>query len=163
VVGGGGSGDLDLEVIGERVEARTGAGAISCIRALQGGDAETGDGDIVLTVVGPTRATVKKGTGRIEVGAARGGFIGSTAGGDLRIKAAPHDDWRLSSGSGSIRIELPKSARFEVDATTDSGEVLINRDDIERPNASVRNLRQKVNGGGKRIELHTESGKIVIK
>ena len=162
VIAEAGSGNLDLEVIGERVEARTGAGAISCIRALQGGDAETGDGDIVLTVVGPTRATVKNGTGRIEVGAARGGFIGSTAGGDLRIKAAPHDDWRLSSISGSIRVELPKSARFEVDATTNSGEVLINRDDIERPNASVRNVRQKVNGGGKRIELHTESGKIVI-
>jgi hypothetical protein len=33
---------------------------------------------------------------------------------------------------------------------------------MERPNASVRNLRQKVNGGGKRIEAHTESGNIVI-
>jgi len=156
------SGDLDLEVIGARVEARTGAGAISCIRALQGVDAETGDGDIVLMVVGPSRATVKKGTGRIEVGAARGGLIGSTAGGDLRVKATPHDDWRLSSVSGSIRVELPLAARFEVDATTNSGEVLINRDDIERPNASVRNFRQKVNGGGKRIEAQTESGKIVI-
>jgi len=157
------SGDLDLEVIGARVEARTGAGAISCIRALQGVDAETGDGDIVLMVVGPSKATVKKGTGRIEVGAARGGLVGSTDGGDLRVKATPHDDWRLSSVSGSIRVELPPAARFEVNATTNSGEVLINRDDIERPNASVRNLRQKVNGGGKRIEARTESGKIVIR
>jgi DUF4097 and DUF4098 domain-containing protein YvlB len=157
------SGNLDLEVIGARVEARTGAGAISCIRALQGVDAETGDGDIVLMVVGPSKATVKKGTGRIEVGAARGGLIGSTAGGDLRVKATPHDDWRLSSVSGSIRVELPQAAKFEVDATTSSGEVLINRDDIDRPNASVRTLRQKVNGGGKRIEAHTESGNIVIR
>src|SRR5215470_2229546 len=156
------SGNLDLEVIGARVEARTGAGAISCIRALQGVDAETGDGDIVLMVVGPSKATVKKGNGRIEVGAARGGLVGSTDGGDLRVKATPHDDWRLSSVSGSIRVELPQAARFDVDATTNSGEVLINRDDIERPNASVRNFRQKVNGGGKRIEAHTESGKIVI-
>src|SRR5215468_1405728 len=157
------SGDLDLEVIGARVEARTGAGAISCIRALQGVDAETGDGGIVLMVVGASRATVKKGTGRVEVGAARGGLVGSTARGDLRVKATPHDDWRLSSVSGSIRVELPPAARFEVDATTNSGEVLINRDDIERPNASVRNLRQKVNGGGNRIEAHTESGKIIIR
>jgi hypothetical protein len=157
------SGNLDLEVIGARVEARTGAGAISCIRALQGVDAETGDGDIVLIVVGPSKATVKKGTGRIEVGAARGGFIGSTVGGNLRVKAAPHDDWRLSSVSGNIRVELPQAAKFDVDATTSSGEVLINRDDMERPNASVRNLRQKVNGGGNRIEAHTESGNIVIR
>ena len=158
-----GSGNIDIHVIGAHVEAKTGDGAISCSRALQGVDAETGDGDIVLMVVGPSKATVKKGTGRIEVGGARGGFIGSTAGGDLRVKAAPHDDWRLSSVSGSIRVELPPAARFEVNATTNSGEVLINRDDIERPNASVRNLRQKVNGGGKRIEARTESGKIVIR
>jgi hypothetical protein len=158
-----GSGNLDLEVIGAHAEARTGDGDISCTRALQGVDAETGDGDIVLMVVGPSKAMVKKGTGRIEVGAARGGLVGSTDGGDLRVKATPHDDWRLSSVSGSIRIELPPPARFEVDATTKSGEVLINRDDIERPNASVRNLRQKVNGGGKRIEARTESGKIVIR
>jgi len=157
------SGNLDLEVIGDHVDAKTGAGAISCARALQGVDAETGDGDIVLMVVGPSKATVKKGTGRIEVGAARGGLIGSTDAGDLRVKATPHDDWRLSSVSGSVRVELPPAAKFEVDATTDSGEVLINRDDIERPNAGVRNLRQKVNGGGKRIEAHTESGKIVIR
>jgi len=157
------SGDLDLEVIGAHVEARTGAGAISCARALQGVDAETGDGDIVLMVVGPSKATVKKGTGRIEVEAARGGLISSTAIGDLRVKSTPHDDWRLSSVSGSIRVELPRTAKFEVDATTDSSEVLINRDDMEIPNASVRNLRQKVNGGGNRIEAHTESGNIVIR
>jgi hypothetical protein len=158
-----GSGNLDLEVIGAHVEARTGDGAISCSRALQGVEAETGDGDIVLTVVGPSKATVKKGIGRIEVGGARGGFSGSTAGGELHIKAAPHDDWLLSSVSGGIRVELPPKARFEIDATTNSGEVMIKRDDMESPNASVRNLHQKVNGGGRRIEAHTESGKIVIR
>ncbi|MBO0724518.1 MAG: DUF4097 family beta strand repeat protein [Blastocatellia bacterium] len=157
-----GSGNLDLEVIGAHVEARTGDGAISCIRALQGVEAETGDGDIVLMVVGPSTATVKKGTGRIEVGGARGGFTGSTDGGDLRVKAAPHDDWRLTSVSGNIRVELPQAARFEVEAMTGSGAVLINRDDMEKPEAGVHNLHQKVNGGGKRIEARTESGKIVI-
>ena len=33
--------------------------------------AETGDGDVTLIVVGPSTATVKKGSGRIDVGAAR--------------------------------------------------------------------------------------------
>lgn len=158
-----GSGNLDIEVIGERVEARTGDGNISCIRAAQGANAETGSGDIVLMVVGPSNASVKKGTGRIEVGGARGSFIGSTTEGDLNVKALPHDDWRLSSDSGAIRVEIPPAARFEVDATTNVGEVLINRDDIEWPKAELRHLNQKVNGGGKRIEMHTNSGKIVIR
>jgi len=34
---------------------------------------------------------------------------------------------------------------------------------VEQDGNHVRNLCQKVNGGGKRIEAHTESGKIVIR
>jgi DUF4097 and DUF4098 domain-containing protein YvlB len=158
-----GSGNLSVEVIGERVEATTGNGNISCIRAFQGARAETGDGDIVLMVVGPSMANVKKGTGRIDVGGARGSFRGSTSGGDLHVRALPHDDWWLSSDSGNIRIELPPKARFQVDAITNIGEVLINRDDIENPSVGVRLLHQKVNGGGKHIEVHTDSGKIIIR
>jgi len=158
-----GSGNLDLEVIGERIEARTGSGNISCIRAVQGASVETEDGDIVLMVVGPSQANVKRGTGRIDVAGARGSFTGSTTEGDLHVKAMLHDNWRLTSASGNIRVELPTAARFEVDATTNFGEVLIDRDDIERPDAGVRQFHRKVNGGGKRIDVRTESGKIVIR
>ena len=62
----------------------------------------------------------------------------------------------------AIHVEIPRAARFEVDATTNVGEVLINRDDIERPKAEVRHLNQKVNGGGRRIEMHTNSARIVL-
>src|SRR5579864_58905 len=72
------SGNLDLQVIGEHVEAKAGRGNISCTRVAQGVSAETGDGDITLVVVGPSTATVKKGSGRIDVGGARGSFLGST-------------------------------------------------------------------------------------
>jgi DUF4097 and DUF4098 domain-containing protein YvlB len=158
-----GAGDLALEVIGEHVQARTGDGNISCIRAFQGASAETGAGDIVLRVVGPSTAIVKNGTGRIDVGGARGHFRGSTSRGDLHIKAMPHDNWWLNSASGNIRIELPPGARFDVDAATKVGEILVDRVDIQRSNAEVHSLYQKVNGGGKRVELRTDSGKIVIR
>ncbi|HMG33185.1 MAG TPA: DUF4097 family beta strand repeat-containing protein [Blastocatellia bacterium] len=163
VVAKTGLGNLDLEVIGERVEAKTGNGNISCIRAVQGVSAETEDGDIVLVVVGPSNATVKTGIGRIEVTGAKGSLLGSTVKGDLQVKAMLYDDWRLSSASGNIRVELPPATRFEVDATTNFGEVLIDRDDIEKPSTKVRYFQQKVNGGGKRIEVRTDSGKIVIR
>jgi hypothetical protein len=156
-------GNLDIEVIGERVEARTGSGNISCVRVAQGVSAETEDGDIVLMVVGTSTATVKKGAGRIEVGGARGNFTGSTDGGDLHVKASPHEDWDLKSATGSVRIELPPAARFEADATTNSGEIQISRDDMERPDKAARFFHQKVNGGGKQINAHTDSGKIVIR
>lgn len=130
---------------------------------FKGVSAETENGDIVLMVVGPSKAIVKKGSGRIDVGGARGSLTGLTSGGDVQVKAMPHDDWRLSSASGNIRIELPPAASFEVDATTNvASGVLINRNDIEKPDIAVRHLHQKVNGGGKRVEVRTESGKIII-
>jgi Putative adhesin len=156
------TGNLDLEVIGERVEAKTGNGNISCTRLAQGITAETGDGDITLMVVGPSMATVKSGPGRIDAGGVRGTFVASTSGGDLHVKAVPHDDWQLNSASGNIRFELPPAAKFELDASTNSGEFQVNRDDIARPPSDVRHLHQQVNGGGRRIQAHTGSGKIVI-
>jgi len=158
-----GAGNLALEVIGERVHAKTGNGNISCIRAFQGASAETGAGDIVLMVVGPSTAIVKDGTGRIDVGGARGSFKGSTLRGDLHIKAMPHDDWWLNSSSGNIRIEVPPSTRFCVDAATKVGEILVDRTDIQRSNSELHSLYQKVNGGGKRMELRTDTGNIVIR
>jgi hypothetical protein len=158
-----GSGDLDLEVIGERAEARTGDGNITCIRLVEGANAVTEKGDIVFMVVGPSQANVKTGNGRIDVGGARGTLSGSTAGGDLHVKAIPHGDWQLNSVSGNIRVELPPAARFEVDATTEFGEVLVDRDDMERSEGEVHRLHQRVNGGGKRIEVHNETGNIAIR
>jgi putative adhesin len=157
-----GSGNLDLQVIGERVEARTGRGDISCLRVAQGLSAETGEGDISLNVVGPSHAMVKRGPGRIDAGGVMGTLVASTDAGDLHVKAAPRDDWQLSSVSGRVRVELPPRARFELDLDTTAGEVDVQRDDIEVPGAKVRRFHQKVNGGGKHVIVRAENGKIII-
>jgi DUF4097 and DUF4098 domain-containing protein YvlB len=157
------AGNLDLQVIGGRAEAKARSGNISCARAAQGVTAETEDGDITLMVVGPSTASVKKGSGRIEVGGARGSFGGSTDGGDVHVKAVPHDDWQISSRSGNIRIELPPAARFELDASTKTGQLQVDRDDLGKPDAGAHGIHQTVNGGRKQIEVHTESGRIAIR
>jgi hypothetical protein len=157
-----GTGNLDLQVIGGQVEARTGRGNILCSRAAQGVSAGTGEGDISLMVVGPSTATVKGGTGRIDAGGVRGTLVASTDAGDLHVKAVLHDDWQLTSVSGSIRVELPPAARFDIDVSTNSGEVLINRDDLEKPAAGIHQFHQRVNGGGKHVVACTESGRVVI-
>ncbi len=161
--GQAGSGNIDLQVIGEHAEAKTGAGNISCERIPQGVSAETGDGDITLMITGPSAAIVRKGTGRIEVGGSRGSMIASTADGDLHVKAIPHEDWKLTSSSGTIRLDLPQMAKVNLDASTGAGEFQIERDDIAKPQPGSRRVSQEVNGGGKRIEVHTESGRIVIR
>jgi len=156
-------GNLEIQVIGEHVEAKVGAGNISCTRIRQGVSAETEDGDITLMVVGPSSAKVKNGRGRIDVGGARGSLIASTAEGDLRVKAIPHDEWQITSVSGNIRLEFPPAAKLELAASTSAGEFQIDRDDMTKPAPGLHRFEQKVNGGGKRIEAHTGSGKIVIR
>jgi len=158
-----GTGNLDLRVISGRIAARTVNGNISCIRAVQGATAEAENGNIVLMVVGPSEANVTRGVGTIDVGGARGSFKGSTTAGELHMKAALRGDWRLSSRSGNVHIELPPAAAFEVDATTDSGRILIDHSNMERPNADLRHLHRSMNGGGKHIEVRTRSGEIVIR
>ena len=158
-----GTGNLDLQVIGGRVDAVAGSGNISCTRVPEGVSAETGDGDITLAVVGPSKAIVKKGAGRIDVAGARDSLVGETDLGNIHVKAVPHKDWLLNSASGAIHIELPPAARVDLDVSTKTGELLIDREDIVRPVHNVQEFHQTINGGGRRIAVHTESGKIAIR
>ncbi len=158
-----GIGNLDIQVVGDHVEAEAAVGNISCTRLPRGVRAQTGEGDITLMIVGPSTATIERGNGRIEVGGAKGSLVGSTNGGDLHVKAAPHEDWKLSSVSGRVLLELPPAASFELEASTKSGELQFNRDELARSDSSVLQFHQSFNGGGKRISVHTESGTIALR
>lgn len=158
-----GSGDISLQVIGEHAEVITGSGNIFCERIPRGVSAETGDGDISLMVVGPSSASVRRGKGRIEIGGARGNITGVTAEGDLHVKAIPRDQWHLSSSSGNIRLELPPSSGFDLDTSTDTGQLQLDRDDLRRANGGNSHFHQSVHGGGARIYAHTVSGNIAVR
>jgi hypothetical protein len=162
VVASAQTGNVSCEVVGGRIEVRTGAGNIECRRALQGIDAETGSGEIALAVVGSSVAVVRGGVGRIDIAGARGPLFASTSAGDLHVKAVPHEDWQLSSSSGTIRIELPPGAGFDLDAATGFGDVVIRREDLKKPDAEFRRITQRANAGGKRIEIRSDDGDIVI-
>lgn len=162
VVAHAAAGDLDIEVIGDHVEATTGRGNIACQRLARGVKAETGDGDISLMVVGPAEAKVKQGAGRIDAGGVWGTLVASTDAGDLHVKAVARDNWQLSSVSGSIRVELPPGSGFELDAMTKAGEIVVGRDDLLKPAPGAHQLTQRANGGGKRIEARSQSGRISV-
>jgi len=141
------TGNLSFEVVGGRIEAHTGLGNITCLRAPRGIDAETQDGDISLAVVGTSNAVVKDGNGRMDVGGAQSGLLASTNAGDLHVKAVPHEDWQLSSKSGTVRVELPPDFSFDLDAVSNSGDVVIMRNDLDKPPIGDRRLKRRANGG----------------
>ena len=157
-----GAGDIEARYVRFAVlRASTGKGNISCIRNFQV-DARTDAGNITLMENGDSKAVVKAGHGRIEVGGARGAVEASTESGPLHIKAALSGDWQLKSGSGSILVELPPQAKFEIDANSDSGEIVAERDDMQKSDAEIHHLHQQVNGGGKRITARSVRGSISI-
>jgi len=155
-------GDIDVSYVRfAPVYAKTGKGNISATR-LFGVNAETGDGNIVVMEAGSSRARIVQGHGRIEAGGMRGYFSGSTSGGDIHVKAVPHENWEIKSVSGSIRVELPENAKFTIDASTESGEISVERSGVGDPAGTVRQIARAINGGGKLIQLHTTKGNIVI-
>jgi len=143
------------------LRASTGKGNVSCTRCFEV-NAETGDGNITVEESGNSTAVVKTGRGKIEIGGARGTVNGSTASGQLHVKAVLWNDWSLQSNSGPIRIELPPKAKFDLEAKSESGQILVGRDDMEDSQDDSHHLQQQVNGGGKHIAAHSVKGSIYI-
>lgn len=154
-------GDIDVMYLRSWLQVMTGKGNISCSRTTHV-QAETGDGNIILTEDGPSKAVVRSGPGKIEVSGARGSFQGSTDRGSLHIKAVLHDHWQLESKSGNIQIHLPAKSAFDLDASTDLGVISIGRDELQQPEPPASHIHQQANGGGKRIVAHSTRGNIFI-
>lgn len=157
-----GKGNVEVQMIGEHVDADVVSGNISGERLPKGITSETRDGDITLMVVGPSTATVVKGIGRIDVGGARGSLVLATDAGDLHVAAVAHDDWKLNSASGTIRLDLPPVVNVALNASTDSGKLQFERDDIPNTGDKLRRVDGHPNSE-KHIDVHSGSGTIVIR
>lgn len=159
-----GNGDIKVTFITKTLEATTGKGNIDVLRVGAGAKVETGSGSIDLKDVGPgSVATVKKGNGRIELDGARGSFVATTDAGELHARGMIFDSWDLNSTSGDIRLLVAAESKFDLDAVTRSGQLMVENEDAGKPrDADERECHQKVNGGGKPVRVHTESGSILI-
>jgi DUF4097 and DUF4098 domain-containing protein YvlB len=159
-----GSGDVSGLYITNDLEAKTGRGDIDVIRVGTAAKVETGSGNISMKDIGPgSVATIKKGTGRVEVDGISGSFTGSTDAGELWVAGGVFDGWDLKSGAGDIHIRTGGEYGFEIDAATSSGRLSIENEDLEKPkDADARSCHQKVNGGGKLVRARSVSGTIFI-
>jgi hypothetical protein len=158
-----GSGDIKTAYITTTLEARTGNGNIDVVRVGAAARVETGAGNISLREIGPgSIAAVKQGTGRIELDGISGSFTGTTVAGELDVKGAAYGDWDLRSMSGNIRVGVAKEFKYEIDAATSTGQIIMHNEDVEGCGASARTCHEKVNGGGKVVRARTKSGNISI-
>jgi DUF4097 and DUF4098 domain-containing protein YvlB len=124
---------------------------------------KTGSGSVVVSQASGGQVEASSGSGSIDLSGLRGGVRASTSSGTLRVQGEQTSDWRLSSSSGSVTIELSGKPAFSLDAHSSSGRI-----DTQYPITVVglvdrRELRGTVNGGGPLLQVRTSSGGIRIR
>ena len=155
-----GSMDLDTQDGSVRVEEVTGA--------LM---ARTGDGNVDVRKL-DGQAEVHTGDGTVGLDGVLTGVKVETRDGGVDVTARPgsrtESDWEVTTGDGSVRVEVPQGFGAEVDARTGDGRVRVDSlTDTAGAKQDEREDRDSVTGrlggGGKALRLRTSSGSITVK
>jgi DUF4097 and DUF4098 domain-containing protein YvlB len=106
---------------------------------------------------------ISTGSGDVEMKGVRGGAKVTTGSGSINAQGDPIGDWRLHSGSGSVSVDFPPQAAFNLIARTSSGNIETSHEISVQGKISPRELQGKVGAGGPLVELSTSSGAIQIR
>jgi hypothetical protein len=99
--------------------------------------------------------------------AAAGGLLAKTSGGDIEATFTGElaEDCSLGSSGGDIVVRVPRTAGFQLDASTSGGDVKAAglTLTIEQGGLGKSKLAGAVNAGGPKLKLRTSGGDIVIR
>jgi len=163
-----GDGSVDVDGITGRIDVFTGDGSIHGTRL--GGELKlaTGDGSIRISEASGT-LNAQTGDGSVDVEGAMTGVIVHTGDGTVRLVAAPgsepKDDWSISTGDGSVTLDLPDAFNADLDARTGDGRIAV--EDIAVAGVtgkmSRNNLRGQLGSGGRSLRIRTGDGSITLR
>jgi len=161
-----GSGDLRLSHLTGHVEAHTGSGNIEAGSIAGPITAEAGSGDIRLEEKTDGEVNAHTGSGNIEINGISGGLRADAGSGDVTVEGAQAGNWEIRTRSGNVRLRLPPEARFNLEARTTSGTVIVDPSITMTVQGRVEESRRfisgAVHGGGPLINVHTGSGDIHV-
>jgi hypothetical protein len=167
-------GPLELGEIGGTLVASTGAGDIFVRAARGGGMVNTAGGMVRVDHAGKAMNLTSLG-GDIIVARAGAAIMADTKSGDITVTAdgaLRKGRFMLKTAKGNIALNLPANFGADVDATVLTTEIdgemirsefpglSITRDQFEGK-TRIR-ATGKINGGGERIELLADGGRILI-
>jgi len=196
------SGDVTCTEIGGFLNLNTVSGDITVEKAVDGVDLNAVSGDIkVDQVAGDTE--VKTVSGEIEIGQLEGSVEATSVSGDIRlgdvsqayrVKVStlsgdkvstlsgdveysgdlnPKGIYSLKTHSGNLAMWLPSGSRFDLEASTFSGNIQsdfeitmsgeISSKKIKGQVNGAKKIKGQVNGGGAELALKTFSGDIKLK
>lgn len=180
-----GDGSITLKRLSGNIDVRTDDGSIRISEVTGELTARTGDGTI--------RAEEFEGAADIETGDGSVGIDGvlrrlrlDTQDGSVQVKlragSAMESDWSLTTGDGSMRIELPEGFNAELDAASGDGRVVIDevrstgtkaekqeqadkadQTEEERAERRRRSARLTLGSGGKMLMLRSGDGTITVR
>jgi DUF4097 and DUF4098 domain-containing protein YvlB len=158
-----GSGDIVVNQVGRYLSASSGSGDLRAHGINGPAELGTGSGDIELEQDAPGDVKAKTGSGTVKIRGLNGSLTARSGSGDIQADGRLVGGGNLASGSGTIKLRLPPDARFNLEASTGSGDIHVNFPGAPRQgDASRHHLTASINGGGATIEARTGSGDIEI-
>ena len=145
-----GDGSIDGRELGGSVKVHTGDGSIKMVGVNGTLDADTGDGSI--NAEGKfSSVRARSGDGSVTVHATAG--------------SSASDEWTISTGDGSVLLEVPDGFGGELDAHTGDGGIDVH--DVTLSNVTGRISRDTVRGrlgnGGAAVKVRTGDGTITLR
>ncbi|MGH9596551.1 MAG: DUF4097 family beta strand repeat-containing protein, partial [Edaphobacter sp.] len=112
--------------------------------------------------IGPGDVKAETVSGSIRLKGVAGALKAGTGSGDSDVQGHPTSDWKLTTGSGSVRLAVG-NAHFNLDADTGSGGINVSQPITMQGSLNRHHVSGPVNGGGPTIRVSTGSGDIQIK
>jgi DUF4097 and DUF4098 domain-containing protein YvlB len=150
-----GSGNVDDDGVGVNARLNTGSGNIHAKGLSESFSVETGSGNIFAEQTGSGDVKANTGSGNIELRNVSGGLKAQTGSGDIKVGG------RLETGSGSVEL-WSNSTPLTLEASTGSGTIHVEGNDMDTSHSDKHNLSAKVHGGGPTVRVETGSGDIRV-
>jgi len=171
IVARSGDGSISVRRVAGRLDLDTGDGSIRVEEVAGALVARTGDGDVIGKKM-DGQAEIHTGDGVVGLDGLLTGLTVETRDGAVEVTARPgsrtDSDWDVTTGDGSVRLEVPEGFGAEVDARTGDGRVRVDSiTDTPEAKKDERGERESVIGrlgsGGKSLRIRTSSGSITVK
>jgi hypothetical protein len=160
-----GDGEVRLEELRGRLQIHTGDGQVRASNLRGDLSLESGDGGIeALGLEGRLSGTTGDGHMRVQ-----GRFESlrlHSGDGPVEVEVDPGsevtDEWRLSTGDGSLTVRLPSELQADLDASTGDGSIVTEFPISMSGKVNDHAIRGRLNGGGAPITLRSGDGTIRI-
>ena len=156
------SGAVTVWAVAGDMKVSTGSSAIT-LRGLGAGlRARTQSGAIDATFRGRGDVDVETGSSAIDLDGVNGGLAVRSNTGRIRVSGVPSSAWRVIDGSGRVDLAIEKSARFTLDANSDSSTVVV--EGFKLDGKTAKGLAEgRVGGGGPLVQAATRNGAIRVR